>query len=108
MNTLGLAEGSWIMIGLAILGLFTTIMGIALRATQKSGNLKTMKTMDKKFDIEMDKKVKPINERLENTETDIKDIQKDIGSHTTSLAVMDNNIKLILKSISKIEDYIIK
>jgi len=106
MYLLGLTEGSWVTIGLAILSLLMTIMGIALRATQKSGNSATMKTMDEKFDIEMEKKVKPINKRLANTEDDIKEINKTLGDHTTSHAVTDSRLTQILESLAEIKELV--
>ncbi len=103
---LGLADSSWIAIGLAVFSLLTTIMGIALRASQKSGNLNTMKTMDEKFDIEMERKVKPINKRLANTELDIKDINKTIAEHTTSHAVTDSRLTQIIESLAEIKELV--
>ena len=103
---LGLTEGSWTPIVIFFLGLFTTIMGIALRATQKSGNLNTMKTMDEKFDIEMDKKVRPINKRLANAETDIKEIRQDVNAHTTSQAVTDTKMDSILLTLAEIKELV--
>ena len=73
MYLLGLSEGSWVGIGLAILTLLTPLMGVLLRAKQKADNADTMKTVDEKIVEDL----KPVIKMIDDNELDFKEFKKD-------------------------------
>jgi len=107
MNILGLAEGSWINIGLAVLGLLTTLMGIFLRIKQKADNADTMIKVDTKIAEDL----KPVIKKIDDHEQDFKDFKKqeieplkaDMNSLKCKTSVMDTKIDSILVGIDDIK-----
>ena len=107
MNILGLAEGSWINIGLAVLGILTTLMGVFLRVKQKADNADTMIKVDNKIAEDL----KPVIKKIDEHEQDFKDFKRDeieplkadMNSLKCKTSVMDTKIDSILVGIDDIK-----
>ena len=107
MNILGLAEGSWINIGLAVLGILTTLMGVFLRVKQKADNADTMIKVDNKIAEDL----RPVIKKIDEHEQDFKDFKRDeieplkadMNSLKCKTSVMDTKIDSILVGIDDIK-----
>lgn len=85
---LGLAESSYITIGLVA---FPAFIGLFLGYKQRADKADTMKSVDKKLDKKLADELKPIIKSMDEYERDIKELRKD------ELEPIKQNINILMR-----------
>lgn len=107
---LGLAEASWVEIGIVAIPLLITAMVIFLRYKAKSDKAEIMGEVESKIAEELG----PIEKRMDKHDTDFKDFKRDeiapmketLNELVTTTSVIESQMKTMIKIQSKIESLI--
>lgn len=105
---LGISEGSWVDIGLAVVALLIPCMGVFLRYKAKSDKADIMVDIESKIAEE----IEPIEKRMDKHDTDFKEfkrdeiepMKKDIHDLITKQSVIDTKVDNVLTGISEIKE----